>query len=112
MVRRDIRVLTGLLSGICLIVGSYGTTPRPVLEAINQLTLRIEANPDLFHRVEYKPMLVNARQKVADLIGAKLDEVVLVSNASMGVNTILRNFDWEEGDIIYSCAYLEIKKRY
>jgi len=50
-------------------------------------------------------MLVNARQKIADLIGAKLDEVVLVSNASMGVNTILRNFEWEEGDIIFACAY-------
>jgi len=88
------------------IVGSYGTTPKPVLEAINQLTIKIETNPDLFHRVEYKPLLVNARQKVADLIGANLDEVVLVSNASMGVNTILRNFDWEEGDIIFSCGYL------
>jgi len=50
------------------------------------------------------PLLINARQKVADLIGAKLDEVVLVSNASMGINTVLRNFDWEEGDIIFACG--------
>ena len=49
-------------------------------------------------------MLITARQKVADLIGAKLDEVVLVLNASTGINTILRNFDWEEGDIVFACA--------
>lgn len=83
-----------------------------MLEAINELTLRIEANPDQFHRVEYQPLLNNARQKVADLIGAKLDEVVLVSNASVGINTILRNFHWEEGDIIFACAYPRNLTRY
>jgi len=114
MVRQEILRSTDPSSGVMRInpiVGSYGTTPKPVLEAINQLTIKIETNPDLFHRVEYKPLLVNARQKVADLIGAKLDEVVLVSNASMGVDTILRNFDWEEGDVIFACAYLQLKGR-
>ncbi|KAF8959578.1 pyridoxal phosphate-dependent transferase [Flammula alnicola] len=82
--------------------GSYGTTPRPVLQAVSELTTRIEANPDLFHRVEFKPLLVESRKQVAALIGAKTDEVVLVSNASMGVNAVLRNFEWEEGDIIFS----------
>jgi len=94
-----------LFTGIPRILGSYGATPKSVLEAVNQLTLRIEANPDLFHRVEYQPLLINSRQKIANLIGAKLDEVVLVSNASMGVNTVLRNFSWEEGDIIFACVY-------
>ncbi|KAF9483081.1 lolT-1 [Pholiota conissans] len=81
--------------------GSYGTTPRPVTEAVHALSERIEANPDLFHRIEFKPLLDEARQRVADLIGAKRDEVVFVANASMGVNTVLRNFEWEEGDIIF-----------
>jgi len=49
-------------------------------------------------------MLVNVRQQIADLIKVKLDEVVLVTNASMGVNTILRNIVWEEGDIIFACG--------
>jgi len=44
-------------------------------------TLRIGDNPDLLHRVEYMPVLIDARQKVADHIGAKLGDV----NAHRGI---------------------------
>ena len=84
--------------------GSYGAAPRPVLEAINELSIEIESKPDLFHRLTYQKRLIDVRQALARLIGAsKTDEVVLVSNASMGVNTVLRNFDWEQGDQIFVC---------
>ncbi|KAJ3505666.1 hypothetical protein NLJ89_g7299 [Agrocybe chaxingu] len=82
--------------------GSYGTTPKPVLQAVHELTKRIEANPDLFHRLTYQPMLIDVRKRIAKLIGAKADEVVLVTNASLGLNIVLRNFDWEEGDAIFA----------
>ena len=85
-------------------LGSYGTTPKPVLEACNELTLEIESNPDLFHRMTYQKRLIGAREKLASLIGAKTDEIVLVSNASMGINTILRNFEWEKDDQIFVCT--------
>lgn len=84
--------------------GSYGTTPRPVLEAVRALSDRIESNPDLFHRIDFKPLLDEARSRAAQIIGANRDEVVFVPNASMGVNTALRNFDWEEDDIIFACT--------
>jgi len=32
--------------------------------------------------------------------------VVLVTNASLGINAVLRNFEWEEGDLIISCTSL------
>ncbi|THU76340.1 PLP-dependent transferase [Dendrothele bispora CBS 962.96] len=32
-----------------------------------------------------------------------VDEVVCVPNASHGINTVLRNFIWEEGDILIDC---------
>ena len=85
-------------------LGSFGTTPKPVLEACNELTLEIESNPDLFHRMTYQKRLVGVREKLASFIGAKTDEVVLVSNASMGINTILRNFEWEKDDQIIVCT--------
>jgi len=81
--------------------GSYGTTPKPVLEACNELTLEIESNPDLFHRLTYQKRLIGVREKLASLIGAKTDEVVLVTNTSTGINTILRNFEWEKDDQIF-----------
>jgi selenocysteine lyase/cysteine desulfurase len=37
---------------------------------------------------------------VAKLIGAETDECVLVNNTSHGIATVLRNFEWNEGDII------------
>ena len=86
-------------------LGSYGTTPKPVLEAINELTLEIESKPDLFHRLSYQKRLVGVREKLACFIGAKTDEVVLVPNASMGINTVLRNFEWERDDQIFVCTF-------
>ncbi|KAG5353596.1 hypothetical protein C0989_005117 [Termitomyces sp. Mn162] len=83
--------------------GSYGSTPTPVLDAVHKLTLQVEANPDLFHRLDFQPLLIDVRRRIAQLIGADVDEVVLVANASMGVNTVLRNFEWENGDTIIGC---------
>lgn len=37
---------------------------------------------------------------MAELIGAKLGEVVLVPNATHGLNTVLRNIEWREGDVL------------
>ncbi|KAG6825309.1 hypothetical protein H0H92_004104 [Tricholoma furcatifolium] len=82
--------------------GSYGATPLPVLDALNKLTLQIEANPDLFHRLKFQGLLLDVRRRLAQHLGADVDEVVLVANASTGVNTILRNFQWEEGDTLIS----------
>ena len=66
--------------------------------------MEIESNPDLFHRMTYQKRLIGVREKLASFIGAKTDEVVLVSNASMGINTILRNFEWEKDDQIIVCT--------
>ncbi|EAU87175.1 lolT-1 [Coprinopsis cinerea okayama7 len=84
--------------------GSYGSTPRIVLDAAQQLTRRIEANPDKFHLLEYKPLLVKTRTQIASMIGAQTDEVVLVMNATLAINTVLRNFNWNEGDLILTCS--------
>jgi selenocysteine lyase/cysteine desulfurase len=71
-----------------------------VLATCSAITARIEANPDLFHRIEFMPLLRSVRERLARFIGADTDECVLVMNASHGVNTVLRNFDWAEGDVL------------
>jgi hercynylcysteine S-oxide lyase len=84
--------------------GSYGSTPKIVMDAAQQLGRRIEANPDRFHLLEYKPLLVKTRQQISAMIGAQTDEVVLVSNVTLAINTVLRNFNWNEGDMIITCS--------
>ncbi|KAI0671630.1 PLP-dependent transferase [Trametes maxima] len=81
--------------------GSYGSLPLPVLFAVTKLGYDIERNPDEFHRLISSPgLLAKARESVAKVIGAGSDEVALVANATTGVNTVLRNFEWREGDVI------------
>ena len=54
----------------------------------------------------YRKRLIGVREKLASFIGAKkTDEIDLVSNASMGINTILRNFEWEKDDQIIVCMF-------
>ncbi|KAI0784243.1 PLP-dependent transferase [Abortiporus biennis] len=84
--------------------GSYGSLPLPVYHDAEQIALLAEKNPDRFHRITYLPLLDESRALVADLIGADIDEVALVPNATHGVNTVLRNFEWREGDVIIQAS--------
>ncbi|KDQ15804.1 hypothetical protein BOTBODRAFT_108045 [Botryobasidium botryosum FD-172 SS1] len=87
--------------------GSYGSMPKPVLRATEALALEAEARPDKFMRMTYLPLLTRVRTRVAQLINANADECVMVTNTSHGINTVLRNFPWKEGDIIigFSTTY-------
>ena len=44
--------------------------------------------------------LGHCREAVAKFIGAEVDEVVLVPNASHALNIVLRNFEWRDGDVL------------
>ncbi|KAH7925192.1 PLP-dependent transferase [Leucogyrophana mollusca] len=80
--------------------GSFGSVPKPVLEASEKISAQIESNPDAFFRLEYQPLLNAARASVAKLIHAGVDECVLVSNVALGINTVLRNLQWGENDTL------------
>ena len=85
------------------IEGAFGVLPIPVQNAVSKLSSKIESNPDHFHMLGYAPLLLDARRKMAHFIGAELDEVVMIPNTSLGINVVLRNLDWEEGDTLISC---------
>lgn len=90
--------------------GSYGTPPKAVLQSVFEITQEIESNPEAFHRYGYQERLKNARSQLANMIGAQTDEVYLVTNATTGVGTVLRNFEWEKDDviIIFSTSYASV----
>ncbi|TCD65233.1 hypothetical protein EIP91_002941 [Steccherinum ochraceum] len=92
--------------------GAYGAQPLPVMAEAVKYQLIAEANPDKFHRVECFPLLTESRQLLANLIGAKLNEVVFIPNVTHGINTVLRNFEWKAGDIVLSSStsYYSVKK--
>ncbi|KAJ6788208.1 hypothetical protein PWT90_02173 [Aphanocladium album] len=80
--------------------GSFGTFPKSVLEYQRQLQFESEARPDTWIRYTYLDLLKASRAALAPLLGAAAGEVVLLPNATTGVNTVLRNLIFNEDDVI------------
>ncbi|WP_163047452.1 aminotransferase class V-fold PLP-dependent enzyme, partial [Acinetobacter nosocomialis] len=62
-----------------------------------------ESQPDNFVRFNSTAPLLQARQAIAELVQAPLETITFVQNASTGTNIVLRNLEWEEGDVILTC---------
>lgn len=78
--------------------GSYGACPRVVLEAQHALRERIERQPVRFFLHHLEPMLDQAREQLGRLVGARADDLAFVTNATSGVNTVLRSLDFGPED--------------
>lgn len=85
--------------------GSYGSLPAPVIQACSKLDTELEGNPDKFILITFRERLKVIRARVAKVINAETDEVVVVPNATHGLNTVLRNIDWKSGDIIIKSEF-------
>lgn len=75
-------------------IGSFGTFPKFIKERLRFYQDACEARPDAFIRYEYPKLLDESRAAVAGVLNAPVDDVVLVSNATVGVNTVVRNLKW------------------
>ena len=82
------------------VLGSYGSIPIPVSRACKAIGDEVEGNPDKFIRLTYEALWIRCRERIAKLLGAGIDECVLVPSATHGVNTVLWNIDWKKGDAI------------
>ena len=80
--------------------GSFGATPKPVMEAYQCWQRKLEKQPvkflvaDLFDNLEY------ARFNLANYLHTKPDRLVYIPNATFGVNIVSRSLQVEEGDEI------------
>lgn len=80
--------------------GAFGTYPRALLEYRMKLLRAWEERECLFAVYDYPRLLRDSRAAVAPLLGAAVDDVVLVPNATTGFDTILRNLTFAPGDVI------------
>ena len=78
--------------------GAFGACPKPVLETQNEWRARIERQPLQFLVRELEPQLDSALAGLAGFVGADADDIVFVSNATTGVNTVLRSLTFKPGD--------------
>jgi isopenicillin-N epimerase len=78
--------------------GSFGACPRPVLEAQTQLRARLERDPVQFFARDYPALVDRTREALGQFIGAAPADLALVSNATSGINAVLRSLRFEPGD--------------
>lgn len=78
--------------------GSFGATPRAVLEKQNELRAQMEREPVRFFVRELEPLLDEARAVLAAFIGADAAGLAFVTNATAGFNAVLRSLDLDKFD--------------
>ncbi len=78
--------------------GSFGATPRAVLEKQNEYRAQMEREPVRFFVRELEPMLDEARRALAAFFGADPAGLAFVPNATAGVNAVLRSLDLDKFD--------------
>jgi isopenicillin-N epimerase len=78
--------------------GSFGSCPRPVLKFQQALQERLERQPVRFLVDDFEALWDDARQKLAQFVGADAEDLVFVPNATAGVNTVLRSLEFKRGD--------------
>ncbi len=78
--------------------GSFGACPRPVLDFQSELRAQLERDPVSFFVRRYERLFDEARVELATFIGAEAEGLVLLPNATTGVNTVLRSIEFDPGD--------------
>ena len=78
--------------------GSYGACPKEVFAAYQHWQLQMERNPVAFLGRQSAALLAHARMRLADSVGAAPADLVFVSNATTGVNTVAKSLRLQPGD--------------
>ncbi|MHC4414452.1 MAG: aminotransferase class V-fold PLP-dependent enzyme [Planctomycetota bacterium] len=86
--------------------GCFGATPRAVLEAQTAWRERIEARPLEFLERRRPALLAEARAAVGRFIGARPENLGFVTNATGGVNAVLRSLRFGPGDSLVTTNHV------
>jgi isopenicillin-N epimerase len=78
--------------------GSFGACPIAIQQKQQALRAQMESEPVRFFALELEPLLDEARQALAQFVGADAERLAFVPNATAGVNTVLRSLSFQPGD--------------
>jgi len=80
--------------------GSFGACPKEVLDFQSQLRQKLESDPVKFMEIEAKDRWSQALTVLSKFINADPEGMAFVTNATTGVNTVLKSLDLQPGDEI------------
>ncbi len=80
--------------------GSFGACPNFVIEEQRKWQDLMEREPVRFFEELMPDLLLKARASLGTFLNCSPDDLAFVSNATSGVNTILRSLRFEQGDEI------------
>ncbi len=97
-----------LLEGNCVFLnhGSFGATPKVVLDAQTRWRQRLELQPVRFMSQELPDALRTAAAELAGFVGAKGEDIVFVENATAGINAVVRSLSFSPGDLIVTTNHV------
>lgn len=82
--------------------GSFGACPRPVFEVCQHWQRELERQPVEFLGRRFDELMHAARSALGRYLGAEADEVVYVTNATVGLNIVARSLNLQPGDEVLS----------
>ncbi len=85
--------------------GSFGACPRSVLAYQQALRVRMEREPVRFFAQDLEGLTDEAREAVAPFLGADPANLVFVSNATAGVNAVLRSLAFTAGEELLTTSH-------
>ncbi|WP_224703090.1 aminotransferase class V-fold PLP-dependent enzyme [Devosia aquimaris] len=80
--------------------GSFGACPRPVFASYQQWQLELEGQPVEFLGRKLTEHMRTAREAMAADLGASPEDVVGLTNATLGLNIVAQSLDLKPGDQI------------
>ena len=80
--------------------GSFGATPTAILDEQRRIRALMEEDPVRFFEREYLGLWDDARRALSEFVNADVDGMAFVSNATQGINTVLRSLRLQPGDEI------------
>src|SRR5712691_3796988 len=85
--------------------GSFGACPKPILDLQTRLREQMEAEPVQFLWRRYEERLEPVRRSLAAFLRARPKDVVFVTNATSGVNAVVRSLKLRPGDELVTTSH-------
>lgn len=92
--------------------GSYGAPLKVALESQAKYLRQMELNPLRFMAHEFLGLVNGTLARLSKYIGADKEDIVMIENASSGVNGVLRSWQYQRGDkiLVTSLGYNAVKE--